>query len=83
MSILMPADHDNGQLAPATLTAVTAAKEIGGEIHMLVAGDASGDVASAAATIDGVAKVLTAADASMAHGIAENVAPLLQSIATG
>ena len=83
MSILILADYDNGQLAPATLNTVTAAKEIGGDIHMLVAGDASGDVASAAATIDGVAKVLTAADASMAHGIAENVAPLIQSIAAG
>ena len=83
MSILILADHDNGQLAAATLNTVTAAKEIGGEIHMLVAGDASGDVASAAAAIDGVAKVLTAADASMAHGIAENVAPLIQSIASG
>ena len=83
MSILILADHDNGQLAAATLNTVTAAKEIGGEIHMLVAGDASGDVASAAAAIDGVAKVLTAADASMAHGIAENVAPLIQSMASG
>jgi electron transfer flavoprotein alpha subunit len=83
MSILILADHDNGQLVPATLNTVTAARQIGGEIHVLVAGDASGDVASAAAAIDGVTKVLTAADASMAHGIAENVAPLIQSIASG
>ena len=51
MSILILADHDNGQLAAATLNTVTAATQIGGDIHVLVAGDASGDVAKAAAAI--------------------------------
>ena len=83
MSILILADHDDGQLAAATLNTVTAAREIGGDIHILVAGDASGNVASAAAAIDGVAKVLTADDAVLSHGIAENVAPLIQSLASG
>ncbi len=82
MSILILADHDDGQLAPATLNTVTAAREIGGDIHILVAGDASGNVASAAAAIDGVAKVLTANDDVLSHGIAENVAPLIQSLAS-
>ena len=40
MSILILADHDDGQLAPATLNTVTAATQIGGDIHILVAGDA-------------------------------------------
>ena len=83
MSILILADHDDGQLAPATLNTVTAAREIGGDIHILVAGDASGNVASAAAAIDGIAKVLTANDDVLSHGIAENVAPLIQSLASG
>ena len=83
MSILILADHDDGQLAPATLNTVTAAREIGGDIHILVAGDPSGNVASAAAAIDGVAKVLTADDDVLSHGIAENVAPLIQSLAAG
>ena len=83
MSILILAHHDDGQLAPATLNTVTAAREIGGEIHVLVAGDASGTIASAAAAIEGVAKVLTADDAALSHGIAENVAPLIQSLAAG
>ena len=39
MSILILADHDDGQLAPATLNTVTAAREIGGDIHILVAGE--------------------------------------------
>ena len=83
MSILILADHDNGQLAGATLNTVTAASEIGGDIDLLVAGDASGDVAKAAATISGVSRVLTADADMFAHGIAENIAPLVQSLASG
>ena len=83
MSVLVLADHDNGQLAGATLNTVTAASQIGGDIHILVAGDASGDVANAAAAVAGVAKVLVASDESLGHGIAENVAPLIQEMASG
>ncbi len=82
MSILILADHDDGQLAPATLNTVTAATQIGGDIHILVAGDSGGEVAKSAAAIAGVSKVLTADDAALAHGIAENVAPLMQSMAS-
>ena len=83
MSILILADHANGQLAAATLNTVTAATEIGGDIDILVAGDASGDVAKAAAAISGVSRVLTADADLFAHGIAENIAPLVQSLASG
>ena len=83
MGILILADHDNGQLAGATLNTVTAASEIGGDIDLLVAGDAVGDVAKAAAAISGVSRVLTADADMFAHGIAENIAPLVQSLASG
>ncbi len=83
MSILILADHDSGQLAAATLNTVTAATEIGGDIDILVAGDASGDVAQAAAAINGVSRVLTADADLFAHGIAENIAPLVQSLSSG
>ena len=82
MSILILADHDDGQLAPATLNTVTAATQIGGDIHILVAGDSRGEVAKSAAAIAGVSKVLTADDTTLAHGIAENVAPLILSMAS-
>ncbi len=82
MSVLVLADHDNGQLAGATLNTVTAASQIGGDIHVLVAGDTSGDVARAAAAVAGVAKVLIADGKSLGHGIAENVAPLIQKMAS-
>jgi electron transfer flavoprotein alpha subunit len=83
MSILILADHENGQLAGATLNTVTAATEIGGDIDILVAGDASGEVAKAAAAISGVTRVLNADADTLAHGIAENIAPLIQSLASG
>jgi electron transfer flavoprotein alpha subunit len=83
MNVLVLADHDNGQLAGATLNTVTAASQIGGDIHVLVAGDASGDVARAAAAVAGVAKVLVANGDSLGHRIAENVAPLIQEMASG
>ena len=82
MSVLVLADHDNGQLAGATLNTVTAASQIGGDIHVLVAGDTSGKVAKAAAAVAGVAKVLIANGNSLGHGIAENVAPLIQKMAS-
>jgi electron transfer flavoprotein alpha subunit len=83
MSILILADHDDGQLAAATLNTVTAATQIGGDIDILVAGDTSGNVAKAAAAINGVAKVLVADSAEYAHCVAENLAPLIQSLASG
>ena len=83
MSILILTEHDKGQLNAATLNTVTAASQIGGDIHLLVAGDTSGSVAAAAATIAGVSKVLTADDAAYAHGLAENIAPLIVGLASG
>ncbi|XDZ68563.1 electron transfer flavoprotein subunit alpha/FixB family protein [Alphaproteobacteria bacterium LSUCC0226] len=83
MSILIICDHENGQLSPVTLNAVSAASQIGGDMHLLVAGDASGNVAKAAASIAGVAKVLVADDKAFENGLAENLAPLLQSLSAG
>ena len=83
MSILILCDHENGQLSPVTLNAVSAASQIGGEMHLLVAGDQTGNVAKAAASIAGIAKVLVADDKSLENGLAENLAPLMQSLSGG
>jgi len=80
MSILILCDHENGQLSPVTLNAVSAASQIGGEMHLLVAGDQTGNVAKAAASIAGIAKVLVADDKALENGLAENLAPLMQSL---
>ena len=83
MSILILCDHENGQLSPVTLNAVSAASQLGDEMHVLVAGDQTGNVAKAAASIIGIAKVLVADDKSLENGLAENLAPLMQSLSGG
>jgi electron transfer flavoprotein alpha subunit len=83
MSILVVAEHDNSALKAATLNTIAAAAEIGGDIHVLVAGENCGAVGAEAAKIAGVAKVLVADSAEYAHDIAENVAPLIVSLADG
>src|SRR5690242_610536 len=80
-AILIIAEHDNAQLKPATLNTVTAATKIGGDVHVLVAGQNARPVADAAAKIADVAKVLHADAAAYAHGLAENVAALVVELA--
>ncbi|MBZ6377599.1 electron transfer flavoprotein subunit alpha [Pacificimonas flava] len=81
MSTLVIADHDNSELGSATLVAVTAAQKLGGDVTVLVAGEGSQAVADAAAKVEGVAKVLHADDAAYGHGVAENLAPLIEGLA--
>ena len=83
MSNLVIVEHDNNEIAAATLHAVTAAQQIGGDIHLLVAGHNCGGVAEAAAQIAGVATVKVADDASLANGLAENLAGLIVEQAQG
>ncbi|HXQ40683.1 MAG TPA: FAD-binding protein [Candidatus Udaeobacter sp.] len=77
MRVLLLAEHDNAALKPATLNAVTAAREIGGELVLLVAGQDCRSAAEAAAAVPGVTKVLLADDALYAHRLAENLAKLV------
>ena len=80
MTILVVAEHDNHTLAAPTLNTLAAARQIGGEVVVLVAGlDVSG-VAFAAAQIAGVSKVLMADDAAYARQFPENVAPLVANL---
>jgi electron transfer flavoprotein alpha subunit len=81
MAVLVLADHDNAALNPATLNAITAAAEIDGEVHVLVAGENCAAVAEAAARVSGVAKAIHIDDAAYAHHLAENMAPLLVDLA--
>ena len=83
MTILVIAEHDHGSIKSATLNTVTAAAQIGGDVHVLVAGQNAGAAAAAAAQIAGVSKVLHADGASLAHGLAENVAAQVLTIAAG
>ncbi|NTZ26472.1 electron transfer flavoprotein subunit alpha/FixB family protein, partial [Pseudomonas putida] len=84
MTILVVADllqgPENGAVAPSTLNTVAAAAKIGGDVHVLVAGQNVGGVAESAAKIAGVAKVLVADNAAYAHALPENVAPLIVAL---
>lgn len=80
MAILVIAEHTNVALGAATLNTVAAAKAIGGEIHVLVAGAGSAAVAEAAAKVEGVSKVLSADNAAFEHQLPENVAPLIAEL---
>lgn len=80
MSVLVFVEHDNASVKDATLAAVTAAGKLG-EVHALVAGSGCGAVAEEAAKIAGVTKVHVADDAAYANQLAENVAPLIASLA--
>ena len=77
MSILILAEHEGGSLRPATLNVVTAAKEIGGDVHVLVAGKDAAAVADKAAKVAGVDKVLLPDDAAYEYELAENLSALV------
>jgi electron transfer flavoprotein alpha subunit len=81
MTTLLLAEHDNKTLRDATAKALTAAKALGGEVHVLVAGTGCRPAAEAAAKLDGVAKVLLADAAPYEHAVAEPLAALIVSLA--
>ena len=81
MPTLLLAEHDNKTLKDATNKALTAAKALGAEVHVLVAGDQCKAVADAAAKLDGVKKVLLADGPLYAHMLAEPTAALIVSLA--
>ena len=81
MTILVLAEHDNASLKSATRNTVTAATKIGGDVHVLVAGANCDAAAQEAAKIAGVAKVIKVDAAELAHGLAENVAPIIVGMA--
>jgi electron transfer flavoprotein alpha subunit len=83
MSVLVIAEHDNKTLNEATRAAVTAAKAIGGDIHVLVAGEGCGSVAEAASKVDGVSKVFHAESPALKNKLAEALEALVVSIADG
>ncbi|WP_106420319.1 electron transfer flavoprotein subunit alpha/FixB family protein [Salinicola tamaricis] len=81
MSILILAEQHDGELAAGTAHVVAAARAIGGDIDVLVAGEGVDAVAQAAAGLDGVSRVRVADDAVYAHQLAEPLAELLVALA--
>jgi electron transfer flavoprotein alpha subunit len=81
MTTLLLAEHDNKSLKDSTSKALTAAKALGGDVHILVAGKDAKAVADAAAKLDGVKKVLLAEAPAYEHALAEPLAALIVSLA--
>ncbi|MCQ9327499.1 electron transfer flavoprotein subunit alpha/FixB family protein [Neisseria dentiae] len=80
MSVLIIAEHDNQQLNPATLHAVTAAAKLG-EVHILVAGSNAAAVAESSSQINGVTKVLLADVPYYGEALAEEITPMVVKLA--
>jgi electron transfer flavoprotein alpha subunit len=81
MPTLLLAEHDDASLKDATSKALTAAKAVGADVHVLVAGHNCKAVAETAAKLDGVKKVLLADAPAYAHMLAEPTAALIVSLA--
>ncbi len=81
MAILLLAEHDNTTLSDQTAKALSAAQQIGGDIHVLVAGKGASAAAAAAAKLSGVSKVLVADGDDYANNLAEPLAALVVSLA--
>ena len=81
MAILVISEHDNTTLRPSTLNTVTAAAALGTEVDLLIAGADCNSVTDEASKVGSVSRVLVADDPSFSDGLAENIAPLIASIA--
>jgi len=81
MAVLLIAEHDNASLKDATHKALTAAAQIGADVHVLVAGNNAGGAAAAAAKLAGVKKVLHVDSASLERPLAEPMAALIVALA--
>jgi len=80
MTVLLIADHDNKTLSANVAKAMTAAKAIGQDVHVLVAGGDCKGVAEQAAKLDGAAKVLLADAPQLGHQLAEELSALVVSL---
>jgi electron transfer flavoprotein alpha subunit len=81
MAVLLVADHNNTALGASTAKAMAAAKAIGGDVHVLVAGAGCSAAAEAAAKLEGASKVLVADAPQLANQLAEELAPLIVGLA--
>jgi electron transfer flavoprotein alpha subunit len=83
MAVLLIAEHDNASLKDATHKALTAAAQMGGDVHVLVAGHQAEGAAKAAAKLAGVQKVLHVESAALERPLAEPMAATIVALAGG
>ena len=82
MNILVIAEHDNANLKGATLNTVAAAKEIGSDITLLVAGSDTASVISEAQQLNGITKILSCDNDLYKNSLAEELSNLVVSLAS-
>lgn len=83
MNILVLAEHDDQNLMSSTASCITAARQLSENITVLVAGNQCASLAKSVAKLQGVTKVLFVEAPYYAHGLAENIAKLMQDLCTG
>ncbi|MCP1622623.1 electron transfer flavoprotein subunit alpha/FixB family protein [Pseudomonas nitroreducens] len=87
MAILVIADYHThtgcAVLAPATLNALAAARQIGGDVHLLLAGTGLDPLAEQARQIESVARIVRVDDSACDHLLAENLCALVVQLAPG
>ena len=83
MNILVLGEHSHGKVKDSTLATLGAAAKFGGETHLILLGSDAQGASADGASIEGVAKVLVAADPALDHELAESVAPLLARLMEG
>ncbi len=81
MSVLLIAEHNNKELRPFTLNAVTAASQIDADVHALIIGQSCGDAAKALSELPLVKKVIQVEATHYENFIAENFAPVVVKLA--
>jgi electron transfer flavoprotein alpha subunit len=81
MNILVIAEHNNAELHASTLNTISAASQIGGDVHVLVAGSGANEVATQAAKVSGVSKVLHADADHYKDGVSTELSSLVVSVA--
>ena len=80
MAVLLIAEHDNTSIKDATHKALTAAARMGGDVHVLVAGNNAASAAAQAAKLDGVSRVLHVESAALERPLAEPMAALVVAL---
>ena len=80
MSVLLIAEHNNKEIKPFTLNAISAASQINEDVHVLVIGSNSDEVTKSISQIPNVKKVVHVNDSIYENYLAENYTSVITKI---
>ncbi len=81
MSILIIAEHSNSEVKSSTLNTISAASKISNDIEILVIGHGIESISKEISNYQNVVKVLSLDNKKYEHAIAENIEPVVVSLA--